>query len=181
MLYIKFGIGQIIRILREQIGLDQSDLGVDKGTISKIELGQRVPKPETLDKIAAKLRTTPGEIYLTLETLNRKIRMSEANTELVCADHKEQYEMLEEILHSGNEDLVHAINVNLQSLSSSAARRPYSNEGVTSPDSVAPGDKSRSKAGVNNRDPEPEDDSGYGAGFLDARTGKRIGRGKPNH
>jgi transcriptional regulator with XRE-family HTH domain len=128
MLDITFGIGQVIRMLREQAGLDQEGLGLDKGTISRIELGKNNPRPETLETIARKLKTTPGEIYTTLEMLNRKVRASREE-EPVCKHHKAHYELLEDILHSGKEDLIYGITVTLRAYSAGATDKLYSKLG----------------------------------------------------
>lgn len=102
MIAIEFRPGIIVRLLREKRGLAQNQLGVDKTTVSQLELGNRETKREKLKTIAEHLGVTIGEIEAIVESLNRKVAPFRPSA---CPDnypeHISYHEMLEDILHNG--------------------------------------------------------------------------------
>jgi transcriptional regulator with XRE-family HTH domain len=60
------GVGKVIKKTRIRKGLSQEDLaekaGVSSGTVADIEIKDRTPRLETLDKIAGALGTTSEHI-----------------------------------------------------------------------------------------------------------------------
>jgi len=68
---IEFTLGTVIRLMREQRGLGQTDLGIHKMMISKIERGETTkPAKKTMDRIAKSLGVTVEEIYAEVDRLN---------------------------------------------------------------------------------------------------------------
>jgi len=52
MARLTFTFGTVVKLMREQHGLGQHELGVNTVTVSQMELGNRKAKPETLRTIA---------------------------------------------------------------------------------------------------------------------------------
>lgn len=110
MLTLRFTIGNVIRLLREQKGLDQGDLGIHAVTASKIEQGVRKnPKPETLQTIAQHLGTTVAAIYAEVERLNGAADSGDSSHSCdECSDvkpkHAAYHDLLNIILHNQRND-----------------------------------------------------------------------------
>ena len=109
MIKVDFTAGTVIRLMREQKGMGQESFGMDKASLSKIELGHRVPRPETLEKIANQLGVTTGEIFEYVDRLNS------LNTEQVDGERLRLHRKLDDLLDAGGE-LSIATKVNIESL-----------------------------------------------------------------
>lgn len=126
---LNWHVGDVVRKLRDAADKTQEKLAAEvkirPATISAIERTGKYD-PETLEKIAPALKTTVAEIYALVPTATAP--EGAEHHVICCASHQKQHVMLNEILHSGKEDLIDGITVNLRSLSSSATGRPYSSE-----------------------------------------------------
>ena len=85
MIRVDFTIGRVIRLLREQEGWTLESLGMSRASASKIELGQRNPRPVTLEKIAERLKVTVQEIHDLVDRLN-SVTNGEKNDLLTMRD-----------------------------------------------------------------------------------------------
>ena len=105
MFRIKITLGSVIRLIREQKGLSQEDLGMNKVSVSKIEADARHPRPETLAVIAKSLGVTVAEIYAELDRLNRAGE-SDLRTQHkdVSPEHIKCHDLLDVVLHGKTED-----------------------------------------------------------------------------
>jgi len=110
MFRIRFAVGTIIRLIREQKGMNQESLGMKKTSASKIELGQRNPRPETLEKIAVRLGVTVDEIHEYADRLN-----SLSDMEPVDGNRRRLVGMLDDLLTAGGK-WSGTIEMNIESL-----------------------------------------------------------------
>lgn len=51
----KQGIGNVIKKIRNEKDMNQSDFTVNKWTISELELGKKMPRPQTINSVAESL------------------------------------------------------------------------------------------------------------------------------
>ena len=96
MIRVDFTVGRVVRLLREQLELSQEDLGMNKSSASKIELGKRNPRPETLEIIAKRLNVSVQEIHEFVDRLNsvsgssieatRSMTVSKQEIQQLCSD-----------------------------------------------------------------------------------------------
>ena len=70
MAKLRFTFGTVVKLMREQQGLNQNELGTSQITVSQMELGNRKPSAETMKTIAQHLGTTVAEIYAEVDRLN---------------------------------------------------------------------------------------------------------------
>ena len=96
MINLEFTIGTVIRLLREQKGLEQKDFGVHKVSQSRIENGViRNPKPQTLEKIAKSLSVSVDELHEYVDRLNSISKMEPVDSDRLCL-----HRMLDDLLNA---------------------------------------------------------------------------------
>jgi transcriptional regulator with XRE-family HTH domain len=87
--------------MREQQGLRQCDLGVDIKTVSQMELGNRSPKLESMQKIARSLGSTVEEINAEVDRLNGIVADGSKQGRFGgYSPHQEHHQLLDAVLSS---------------------------------------------------------------------------------
>ena len=121
---IRFTLGSIIRLIREQQGLKQEDLGMKGVSLGKIELGKRNPRLDTLDTIARHLGVTVSDIYAELNRLNGEDGQLDEAYQVAHATHMKYHKLLNAILNvkqPGSKRWKQTTTSSLRSFAASAA------------------------------------------------------------
>ena len=130
MIRLKFNFATVVRLLREQKGLKQNELGVNHVTVSQMELGNRNPEPETMQKIAQHLGTTVEEINAMVDRLNGLSGRNPAESN-GDSPHSRLHQLLDEVMSSnrkGAEILRHNVSSSLISAVANIYSRPLDYE-----------------------------------------------------
>ena len=179
-------VGDAIRKLREERGWNKGDLAekanIRPNTIGDLErLG--TPTMNTLRAIAHALDLSVEDIFYRLREL-RQIDSGQSSRQ--DPEHEKLHAMLESVLQGGDTKCIKAVVAVLEAASGGdlpdSSDHRHSNKVISAnnPDPVAPGGASVSGAAGGKDAREPKNAAARGRGFIDARTGKIIGRGKPD-